>query len=80
MPASAGALRSRLYAAGAVRSESSADDGSLELAVELPDVELLALARAPGVQVVDVPEAGMPCVPAEGYLQSAISAGANKLR
>ena len=38
VPASAGALRSRLYAAQAVRGETSADDGSIELAVELPDL------------------------------------------
>src|SRR5215831_13568120 len=37
MPANAGALRSRLYAAQAVRGESSGDDASIELAVELPD-------------------------------------------
>ena len=41
VPASAGALRSRLYAAQAVRAEKSADDGSIELSVELPDAELL---------------------------------------
>ncbi len=80
MPASAGALRSRLYTAGAVRGEASAEDGSLELAVELPDVELVALARMPGVQIVEVPEPGMPCAPAEGYLQSAPFLSANKLR
>jgi len=37
VPASAGALRSRLYAARAVREESTDADGSIELAVELPD-------------------------------------------
>jgi GTPase len=52
--ASAGAVRSRLYAAKAVRDERSADDGSMEIGVELPDVELLALARTTGVQILEV--------------------------
>jgi GTP-binding protein HflX len=51
----AGAVRSRLYTAKAVREEHSADDGSIELAVELPDVELMTLARTPGVQILEVP-------------------------
>jgi GTP-binding protein HflX len=80
MPASAGALRSRLYAAGAVRGETAADDGSLDMAVELPDIELLALARMPGVQILEVPEPGMPCAPAEAYLQLGPFLSANKLR
>ena len=54
VPASAGALRSRLYAAQAVRGETSAPDGSIELAVELPDLELLTLARTDGVQILEV--------------------------
>ena len=70
VPAAAGALRSRLYAAKAVRAERSADDGSIELLVELPDVELLALARTPGVQILEVPGPDMPCAPADAYLQS----------
>jgi len=80
VPASAGALRSRLYAAGAVRRESAAEDGSLDLAVELPDVELLALARMPGVQILAAPDSVMPCAPGEGYLQSGPFLSANKLR
>ena len=80
MPASAGALRSRLYAAGAVRTEAPSEDGSFDLGVELPDVDLVALARTPGVQIVDVPEPGMPCAAGEGYLQSAAFLSANKLR
>jgi hypothetical protein len=52
--ASAGAVRSRLYAAKAVRDEHSADDGSMELGVELPDVELLVLARTAGVEILEV--------------------------
>jgi GTP-binding protein HflX len=70
VPAAAGALRSRLYAAKAVREERSADDGSIELLVELPDVELLALARTPGVQILEMPGPDMPCAPADAYLQS----------
>jgi len=81
LPASGGALRSRLYAAGAVRAESSLEDGSLDLIVELPDAELLALARAPGVQILtavsapasETPSAAMACAPEEAYLQSVSS-------
>ena len=73
VPASAGALRSRLYSAGAVRSESALEDGSLDLMVELPDVELLALARTPGVRILETPAAAMACAPEEAYLQSAFS-------
>jgi len=70
VPAAAGALRSRLYAAKAVREERSADDGSIELLVELPDVELLLLARTPGVQILEVRGPDMPCAPGDAYLQS----------
>jgi GTP-binding protein HflX len=77
LPASAGALRSRLYAAGAVRTEIALEDGSLDLTVELPDAELLALARAPGVEMLaaasETPSAAMACAPGEAYLQSAPS-------
>jgi GTP-binding protein HflX len=80
VPASAGALRSRLYAARAVRSESTGSDGSIELAVELPDLELLALARTAGVQILEVQGAGAPCAPANTYLQSNALSHAGKLR
>ncbi len=70
LPASAGALRAKLYSAGAVRAESAFEDGSLDLTVELPDVELIALARTPGVHVVETPSAAMACAPEEAYLQS----------
>ena len=53
LPPDAGALRSRLYAAKVVRAERAAEDGSIELAVELPDEEVLALARTPGVQILE---------------------------
>jgi GTP-binding protein HflX len=70
LAASAGALRSRLYAAKAVRDEYTTDDGSIELVVELPDVELLALARTEGVQILEVRGPDMPCVSGDAYLQS----------
>jgi GTPase len=73
VPASAGALRSRLYSAGAVRAESALEDGSLDLTVELPDVELDALARTPGVQIMETPASAMACAPEEAYLQSVSS-------
>jgi GTP-binding protein HflX len=70
MPAAAGALRSRLYAAKAVRGERTTEEGALELEVELPDVELLSLARTPGVQILEVRGAPPPCEPESAYLQS----------
>jgi GTPase len=70
LEASAGAVRSRLYAAKAVREEQAAEDGSIELGVELPDVDLLVLARTPGVRVLAVQGENMPCAPGTSYLQS----------
>jgi hypothetical protein len=78
MPASAGALRSKLYAAQVVRGERTTDDGSMELAVELPDLELLALARTAGVQILEVSGSGAPCAPEELYLQSSALSSASK--
>ena len=78
VPASAGALRSRLYAARAVRGETSTPDGSIELAVELPDLELLTLARTPGVQILEVQNEGLPCAPEGHYLQSPAVSSAGK--
>jgi GTPase len=80
VPASAGALRSRLYAAQAVRGETAGVDGSMELAVELPDLELLQLARTAGVQILEVQESGAPCAPGIAYLQSNAASSATKLR
>ncbi|MGH8134685.1 MAG: ribosome rescue GTPase HflX [Steroidobacteraceae bacterium] len=80
VPASAGALRSRLYAARAVRAEASAADGSIELAVELPDLELLQLARTAGVQILEVQGPDTPCAPGNPYLQSGAAVSATKLR
>jgi hypothetical protein len=70
LPAGAGALRSRLYAAKAVREERTADDGSIELTVELPDAEILALARTAGVQILEAPQADIPCASGDPYLES----------
>jgi len=70
IPASGGALRSRLYAARVVREEHASEDGSIELTVELPMLELLALTRTPGVRILDLAE-DMACMPADGFLQSA---------
>jgi GTP-binding protein HflX len=80
VPASAGALRSRLYAARAVRGETSGTDGSIELAVELPDPDLLELARTAGVQILEVQETGTPCAPGTPYLQSNAISRVGKLR
>jgi hypothetical protein len=46
------------------------DDGSIELVVELPDTELLVLARTAGVQILEVRGADMPCATGDAYLQS----------
>ena len=70
MPAAAGALRSRLYASKAVRAEHVSEDGSLEIEVELPDSELLALAGAAGVQILELQDCGAPCASDSAYLQS----------
>jgi GTPase len=80
LPASAGALRSRLYSAQAVRAEATGPDGSIELDVELPDLELLALARTPAVQILEVQGPDTACAPGGAYLQSAAAASAGKLR
>ena len=67
-----GALRSRLYASGTVRAERALDDGGCELTAQLPDVELLALARLPGVQVVvDAPAGNVPAA-LGGLLESRV--------
>ncbi len=76
LPAGAGALRSRLYAAHAVRAESAAEDGTLELTVDLPDLELLTLARTAGVQILSVQGPEAPCAATDHYLQSGAASGA----
>ncbi|HTX05907.1 MAG TPA: ribosome rescue GTPase HflX [Steroidobacteraceae bacterium] len=70
LPASAGALRSRLYAAKAVRAERAGEDGSIELTVELPEIEIGALARTAGVQILEAPQADIPCTAPDAYLKS----------
>jgi GTP-binding protein HflX len=79
VPAGAGALRSRLYAAKAVRGERSGEDGTIELAVELPEVELLTLARTAGVQILEVQGVDSPCAPGTAYLESTAVSSATKL-
>jgi GTPase len=70
LPAGAGALRSRLYAAKAVREERTADDGSIELVVEVPDAEIRSLERTAGVEILEAPAGDSPCASADGYLES----------
>ena len=73
-------MRSRLYAAHVVRKEHESEDGSIELTVELPMLELLALVRTSGVRILEVAADELACVPAEGFLQSAPFSGATRLR
>lgn len=49
LPASAGALRARLFAGSAVREEHTLDDGAMQLLIELPPAQMAALARDPTV-------------------------------
>jgi GTPase len=70
LPAAAGALRSRLYAAKAVREERAGEDGSIELTVELPEIEIRALAGTEGVQILEPPPADISCGPGDAYLES----------
>ena len=79
IPPSAGALRSRLYASGTVLGERTAEDGTIELSVQLPDVELLSLAGMPGVQIIEQQGPEVPCTPGDAYLQSTFSVNAAKL-
>ena len=72
--------RSRLYAAHVVREELPSEDGSIELTVELPMLELLSLARTSGVRILEVADDELACVPAEGFLQSAPFSGVTRLR
>jgi len=64
IPPAAGQLRSRLYARGVVRHEHVHADGQIELVLELPNVDLVELARAPGVVVVESGGTG-PSYPAD---------------
>ena len=62
----AGALRSRLYERGAVREERTLDDGTMDLAVELPQAELDVLARTPGVEVLTAHAPATDAAPPSG--------------
>jgi len=79
IPPSEGAMRSRLYASGTVLGERTAEDGTIELSVQLPDIELVALARTPGVQIVEQQGVEVPCTPEDAYLQSTVPVNAAKL-
>jgi GTPase len=51
LPLTEGAARARLYAAGVVLGEESSAEG-FDLTVDLPDSEIAALGRLPGVKLV----------------------------
>jgi hypothetical protein len=71
LPPSAGALRARLHAVGAVQDERSLEDGSLELLLELPGAQLEGLQRQPGVRLIGEPErTPFTCEAGEAYLES----------
>jgi GTP-binding protein HflX len=70
LPAGAGALRSRLYAAKAVREERTGEDGSIELSVELPEAEIRVLEGTAGVQILEAPGPDIPCASGDAYLES----------
>jgi len=79
IPPAAGALRSQLYSRGAVREEHTLEDGTIDLAVELPEADLEALAREGGVQVLrpHAPADGeasdeAPCAAHDAYLESIV--------
>jgi GTP-binding protein HflX len=72
LPASAGALRARLYAAGMVRDERSMEDGELELLVDMPAAEAESWAAQPGVRVLEAIPAALTatCAGEQPYLES----------
>jgi GTP-binding protein HflX len=72
LPASAGALRARLYAAGVVRDERSMEDGELELLVDMPAAEAESWAAQPGVRVLEAIPAALTatCAGEQPYLES----------
>ena len=65
----AGALRARLFAAGAVREEHTRDDGTMQLLIELPPKPMEALARTPGVRLTAC-AGGAACAHGVPYLES----------
>lgn len=58
LPAAAGALRASLYASAVVASESTTDDGHIELEISVPDTELQRLSRLQDVEVLAPQPAG----------------------
>jgi GTP-binding protein HflX len=72
LPASAGALRARLYAAGVVRDERTLEDGELELLVDMPAAEAESWAAQPGVRVLETipPALAAACAEDAPYLES----------
>ncbi len=68
-PASAGQVRARLHAAGVVRREQVEADGSLQFDAELSGTERVAIARLPGVVIID---SGQTCAAPDRYLQSPV--------
>jgi GTPase len=72
LPASAGALRARLLAGGAVREECTEETGAMRLLIELPPAQMVALAREPGAELTLLP-LHPPCAAAMPYLESTVS-------
>ena len=54
--------------------------GAMILTVDLPMLELLALARTSDARILELADAEVACLPAEGLLQSAPFSGATRLR
>lgn len=69
-PERAGALRAKWFAAGVVRAESIADDGAVELDLELPLAQQDELSRTPGVEILPGFAVAQPCAHGDAYLQS----------
>jgi GTP-binding protein HflX len=82
LPASAGAQRARLYAAGVVRDEHTMDNGEPELLVDLPAAEAAEWALQPGVRVLESipPTLAATCAADEPYLESDTSPPATTVR
>jgi GTP-binding protein HflX len=92
LPASAGAQRARLYAAGVVRDEHTMDSGEPELLVDLPAAQAAEWALQPGVRVIETvaPALAIPavavsalaatCAAEEHYLESDASPPATTVR
>jgi GTP-binding protein HflX len=72
LPASAGAMRAKLFAAGVVRDERTLEDGQLELLVDMPAAEVHSWEAQPGVRVMEAtPAVPSPtCADEQPYLES----------